>query len=172
LSLVKDRVGERHGRLIVIERGPSVRYPTQTHSTWVCRCDCGNVVTVRQNNLREGTSNSCGCLRRELAAARHTTHGLSESVEYYTWLHMKQRCTNPLATDYEYWGGRGIKVCEEWMCSFEKFLEHVGPRPGDGYSLDRIDNDGDYRPGNVRWATAKQQASNRRPRQRAARPCA
>lgn len=91
---------------------------------------------------------------------------VNEIPEYSTWCQMKYRCLNPNSKSWDNYGGRGITVCEEWVQSFWKFYAHIGPRPGKGYSIDRIDNDGNYEPGNVRWATAKEQANNKRPRKK------
>jgi hypothetical protein len=102
---------------------------------------------------------------RELAKARVTKHGMYRSPEYQSWLAMKARCSNPNNSGFEYYGGRGISVCEEWSKNFLAFFADVGPRPGPGFSLDRIDVNGSYAPGNVRWADGKQQIQNRRRRQ-------
>lgn len=87
-------------------------------------------------------------------------HGMNKSPEHRAWVHMKQRCTNPKKREYKHYGGRGIKVCDEWMHSFLAFFEHIGLRPSEKHSLDRIDVNGDYEPGNVRWATHQQQIEN------------
>lgn len=141
-----------------------------------CRCDCGNEGLVALLNLHD--SRSCGCLHREIVAehnrrhksAQNTDHGLSRHPLYQTWAAMVKRCTNPNARMWPNYGGRGIKVCDEWR-DVEVFLAYIeanlGPRPHD-HSLDRINNDGHYEPGNVRWATRSQQSKNRRPFKRRA----
>lgn len=156
-----DLMGQTFGRLTVVGRAPRNR---QGRAQWHCRCVCGGETTVRSDVLRRGRSASCGCMKREIVAALHTVHGHagrgSEHPLYWVWMGMKERCRNPRNDRYAYYGGRGIVVCERWA-SFEHFLSDMGERPGAGYSLDRIDNDGNYEPGNVRWATGKQQAANR-----------
>ena len=100
-----------------------------------------------------------------MASLRKATHGFKGTNIYNTWCNMKQRCNNKNYFQYEYYGGRGITVCDEWQNSFEAFYEHVSQLPHygeEGYSLDRINNDGNYEPGNVRWATRKEQMNNRR----------
>ncbi len=131
---------------------------------WLCRCECGTERLVRPYRLRNGESRSCGCLQREIAAenAGMLTHGRSNTPEYRAWQQAKQRCFNtkhPLWADY---GGRGITMTEAWISDFETFFEHIGSRPGSGYSLGRIDNDGHYEPGNVEWQTPVQQNRNKR----------
>jgi len=130
------------------------------------RCDCGAVAVVQLMHLRNGRSTSCGCVKSERLTDRNTVHGHSSrkrgiSHEYRSWEHMIQRCTNPKATGYERWGGRGIRVCDEWRNNFEAFLAHVGPKPSPAHSIDRINNDGHYEPSNVRWATPAEQNRNR-----------
>jgi hypothetical protein len=160
---------QRFGRLLVLERAPAV---PGTHDTrWVCRCDCGASVIAYGGNLRRGRSRSCGCLRAEVSRTKETTHGAArhrarghrvpETPEYRAWCHAKARCFNPNTDHFEHYGGRGITMCSLWVHDFAAFLRHIGPRPP-GTSLDRIDPDGHYEPGNVRWATRQQQRSNRR----------
>ena len=150
----KDRAGEKFSRwaavmLVGFKRG---------RAFWLWKCDCGSLAVVEAHAVACGLSKSCGCLQRESV----TTHGASYSPEYHTWLSIIARCFNKNATRYSDWGGRGITMCDEWRESFEMFFAHVGPRPSSSHSIDRIDNDGNYEPGNVRWATPAQQASNRR----------
>lgn len=137
---------------------------------YLCRCECGKERDVDGPSLRIGASQSCGCLTGEAATARRTTHGDTSRAdgkglppEYIAWTSMKNRCTNEKTKCYEDYGGRGIRVCDLWMRSYEDFLAHVGRRPSPEYSLDRYpDNDGNYEPGNVRWATRIQQRANQR----------
>jgi hypothetical protein len=151
-----DLSGKRFGRWRVIAYAGKAK--------WTCACDCGGVrADIEGQNLREGKSRSCGCLRREVSSAVHKTHGMSKTPEYQAWTNLKQRCLNANRPDYGNYGGRGILPCEEWSGrhSFEAYFAVTGLRPP-GRSLDRIDNDRGYEPGNVQWATKKQQIQNRR----------
>jgi hypothetical protein len=130
-------------------------------STWLCRCTlCQTVTTVRRDVL--GRQASCGCAARADSRSRKTKHGGYGTPEYDAWVSLIQRCTNPRNVKYPLYGARGIRVCDEWAGSFAAFLAHVGPRPSSQHSIDRIDTNGHYEPGNVRWATLKVQNSNRR----------
>lgn len=133
---------------------------------WKCLCVCGNVVYPCSSALVYGMTVSCGCSRVEQFIRRNTKHGEGSrkrySPEYKLWENIKTRCNNRNAPYYKHYGGRGIKICRRWANSFMLFLKDVGRRPGKGYSIDRIDNDGDYKPSNCRWATQKQQLRNRR----------
>lgn len=134
---------------------------------WVCLCDCGNEKSILYYNLLKGNTISCGCAHTDMMKAKFTKHGervgRKMSVEYSAWHRMKQRCYDETHKDYPKWGGRGIKVCGRWLESFDNFLLDVGRRPSSNHSLDRYpNNDGNYEPGNFRWATKKEQAVNRR----------
>lgn len=151
-------VGQRFGRWVVTGEAEKIG----VRKLIPVRCDCGTTKSVDRSNLVGGLTKSCGCLAVESIVARTLTHGMTESPEYQSWCHAKARCGNPNHKDYADYGGRGIRVCDEWMESFEAFYNHVGRKPGRLHSLDRIDPNGHYAPGNVRWATPSEQRLNRR----------
>ncbi len=157
--------GDRFGWLTVTDPEPrTVVIDGKTRRRIVtCRCDCGTETTVRISSLVSGGTKSCGCRIPAVIADRSRTHGLSREPLYIIHQGMMRRCYSTDCKSYGRYGGRGIRVCTEWH-DVQKFIAWVevnlGPRPA-GMSIDRINNDGDYEPGNVRWATAKEQAANR-----------
>lgn len=153
-SPLKDMTGKVFGRWTVVSYSGKKR--------WLCRCNCGEERSVIGTALRDGSSTSCGCLRKENALSAVVTHGMYATSIYKIRTQIIQRCHNPNSYAYQGYGGRGISVCQSWRDSFEAFLEDMGPRPSPQHSIDRIDNDGNYEPGNVRWATAHEQLLNRR----------
>ena len=157
----QDLRGNRFGRLLVIERAPErARY-----ALWRCLCDCGNVTVVASASLRLGRTKSCGCWRREMAAAKKTTHGYTGRHSrgryrlYTLWNAMKQRCLNSNQRYYERYGGRGITTCDRWL-EFANFLADMGEPPSGEHTLVRIDDNRGYEPGNVRWAIRRKQRVN------------
>lgn len=154
-ALNKVRPGVQFGQWTVL----SVEAKRRARA--LCHCQCGTERLVNAGDLISGKSKSCGCTKSAAISAAKTTHGGSESAEYRIWAGMKRRCSKPLAAHYDRYGGRGIKVCQRWSDSFEAFLADMGPRPA-GMSIDRYPNrDGNYEPGNCRWADAFTQANNR-----------
>lgn len=129
---------------------------------WKCLCSCGNVTDVESSSLVRGNTTSCGCARYENATASSTTHGMSHLPEYSTWKSIRRRCLVETSKDYKDYGGRGIKICDTWIESFENFYADMGPRPSPNHSIDRENNNGNYEPGNCRWTTAEEQALNKR----------
>ena len=154
----KDLTGKRFGRLTVTGFAGIV---SGGMSSWNCRCECGNEPVVRISSLNSGKTKSCGCLSRETIITRSTTHGMSHSREWVAWSSLRQRCEDKNHISYPRYGAIGIKVCERWNQSFENFFADMGKCP-EGCSIDRINNAGDYEPGNCRWATDFQQRTNKR----------
>jgi len=164
--LAKNETGNRYGRLVVQE----VSGRKYGQIEWLCLCDCGEFKRVLGENLRKGHTRSCGCLNKEMIRERSLKHGFASSFGfrhplYASWNAMRQRCYNPNDDSFRNYGGRGIRVFQEWIddgAAFVRWIEeNLGPRPEE-FSLDRIDNDGNYEPGNLRWASRSTQNKNRR----------
>lgn len=158
MSKRADLVGEVFGRLTVIE----LKEIRNEKAYWLCKCECGNPVFVPTYRLRNGNTQSCGCLQKERTSKAKIVHGQAQSPEYSSWTNMKDRCLNPKNIGYGDYGGRGIKVCKRWRKSFEEFFKDMGPRPTLKHTLDRKDPDGNYEPNNCRWATPEEQGNNKR----------
>ncbi len=160
MSTLIDLIGLKYGRLIIISRAQNKGRKVY----WNCRCSCGNVVQVSSNNLRHGGTRSCGCIVKEILNNRNHKHGHSaghrNTKTYASWIDMRKRCCNPKNKEYPNYGGRGIKVCQEWD-NFKRFLSDMGECP-DGHTLDRLNVNDDYCLQNCRWATRSQQSRNKR----------
>lgn len=156
-------IGKKFGRLTVLER-----IKTDGYFSYRCSCECGKTTVVkRTGTLTSGNTQSCGCLKDEETVNRSIKHGhrttTNTTSEYRTWVHIKQRCYNPQVKQFKNYGGRGIKVCDRWLESFDNFLADMGAKPSEKHSLDRFPNmNGNYEPGNCRWATDGEQAQNKR----------
>lgn len=160
--MIKDLTGMRFGRLAVMGLGETKVSPKGKKTPlWKCKCDCGNEISVTYSHLTLNHTKSCGCLRDEQRRTSHTVHGLSHSRIDEIYKSIKERCYNPRCKAYYRYGGRGIKMCDEWLHDKQAFFEWAFKN---GYqndlSIDRINNDGDYEPNNCRWTTAKEQANN------------
>lgn len=159
-------IGARFGSLTVTGRSVTVRKKRKIP----CVCDCGAETQPFSFSLTSGSTSSCGGCRRicppssrEAVAAANTKHGGHGTAEYRAWYAMRRRCNDPKNKAYKNYGGRGIRVCAEWQSDFQAFLDHIGLKPSPELSLDRIDNERGYEPGNVRWADQSTQSRNRRP---------
>lgn len=164
MSKVKDLTGLRLGRLVVISREGNTK---EGRATWLCMCDCGKTTIKQGKLLLNGHCKSCGCGEYENRVNNITSHRLSNTRLYGIWKGMKQRCNDPNHISFNSYGARGIKVCDEWSNDFKSFYDWAISNGYEDYlTIDRIDNDKGYSPQNCRWATAKEQRLNQRPRKK------
>lgn len=156
-----DITGNKYERLLVLNENGKTKLGV---IKWLCRCDCGNEVSVSGTDLKGGRTKSCGCYKKDHAGMGNLKHNQAKKTsEYLAWTHMKTRCYNPNYELYHCYGGRGITVCDRWLNSFQNFFDDMGKKPTPKHSLDRFpDKNGNYEPSNCRWATVKQQSGNRR----------
>ena len=155
---MKDLSGNKYGRWTVIQFDRVFK----GQYYWLCRCECGTEKSVYSANLKNKKSLSCGCLAIELASQREKTHGKCKTRIYRLWAGMKTRCTNKKEPAYKFYGGRGVKVCDRWMNSFEAFYADMGDPPDENSSIERLDVNGDYCPENCTWIDFSKQACNTR----------
>lgn len=163
LCIVRNLLGLTFGRLIVINRAPN--RGVKKRAFWECRCECGQIKSIRGEHLTSGRVVSCGCYIARITGERSQTHGATRNRrptrEYRAWSNAKTRCFDPRYKFFAAYGGRGITMCPQWVNDFARFASDMGPCPP-GMSLDRTEVNGHYEPGNCRWATAKKQANNTR----------
>lgn len=158
MAKVIDLKGQVFGRLTVLsEEGKA----SNGNIVWKCQCSCGNTKNIVGGSLRKGDTTSCGCLRDERIKETNTKHGLTKHPLYRVWLGMKDRCYNEKFKQYQDYGGKGVTVCDSWKYSFENFYSDVVEKYRKGLQIDRIDNNGNYEPDNVRWVTPQQNTMNR-----------
>lgn len=163
-SEAEKLIGQKFGRLTVISRAENcIDNQGRVQIMFNCECDCGNMIVVRKRYLINGHTKSCGCFKKEVNSKTATKHGMSGTRIYKTWEDMIKRCYNKSSNNYYRYGGRGITVFDEWL-EFKNFYKYVSKLPHyneSGYSFDRINNDGNYEPENVRWANNETQANNK-----------
>ena len=164
-----DLSGKVFGRLAVIDI--AAREDTHKQHAWNCVCECGNKVVVPGGNLRSGNTKSCGCLYKEMISETRTTHGMSGTPQYQAWANAKDRTINRNNPEWPNYGGRGIKMCDEWLASPLTFCKDMNASWQPGLTLERKDVDGDYCPENCTWATESMQGHTKRKKQGCSSKC-
>lgn len=159
MSKIQNVKGQKFGRLTALEYMYTEKGKS---STWMCRCECGKQTPVVLTSLKNGNTQSCGCLRLERVKEKNTTHSKCHTTEYHAWGNLIQRCTNPKHPEYKNYGERGITVCPEWRNSFETFLKDMGLKPDKSCSIDRVNNEDGYHRENCEWRDSFSQAINQR----------
>lgn len=154
----EDLTGRRFGRLVLTGKKRQVVTEKSKYWMWECKCDCGSIHEAPRSNLTRSLIRSCGCLHLESI----TKHGNTTHPLWKTWNMMIGRCYDARVNGFESYGGRGISVCDRWKNSFDNFVSDMGPRPDVGFTIDRIDVNGNYEPSNVRWGSRVQQYANKR----------
>jgi hypothetical protein len=163
---ITDFIGTKHNRLTILKEVEPILYKKGAARRVLCKCDCGKEKFIDFNSIRTSKSKSFGCLSKETSTKLHTKHGLAmlstgvRHPDYCIWMKMKSRCLNPNDKSYKNYGGRGIKVCEAWQESFTSFIDDMGWRPNNKYSIERIDYNKDYCPENCKWILKSEQTKN------------
>lgn len=165
---IQEYIGKKYGRLTILKESGFVQYSKTKMRKVLCKCDCGKEKEIDLNSIKRGKSTSCGCFNKEFAKQNSTKHGMSmlytgvKHPDYCIWTKLKSRCLNPKDKSYKHYGGRGIKICDRWLNSFENFINDLGWRPSKKYSLERIDYNKDYCPENCKWILKSEQSKNSR----------
>ena len=154
----KFKVGQKFNKFTILEFNGKHK---SGHLTALCKCDCGNIRTISLSDLKLNRSKSCGCIRKEAKQLFKKDHGMTNTKEFKTWAGIKIRCYNKNYKSYNYYGGKGVTMCNRWLNSFRNFLEDMGFAPTNKHSIDRIDSNGNYEPNNCKWSTLIEQANNK-----------
>ena len=163
---ITNFIGTKHNRLTILKEVEPILYKKGTARRVLCKCECGKEKVIDFNSIRTSKSKSCGCLSKEVSSRTNTKHGLAmlstgvRHPDYCIWMKMKSRCLNPNDKSYKNYGGRGIEVCEAWQKSFTSFIDDMGWRPNNKYSIERIDYNKHYCPENCKWILKSEQTKN------------